>query len=103
MSEWNQRHYKTVTPEASPEKLEYIPANGEIIYLDKIWANAARDPDVKVELKWDGNVIFVTHGDSNQILDEKITGDGVKKLELLFTYLDMVKRLKAISIKLKRK
>ncbi len=57
-------------------------ANGEDLYVDCVGGNAAYDTDVRVEVAFGSDIIFTTHGDSQQDIKTHYTGDGVKTLTI---------------------
>jgi len=82
------RYYAAVSS-SSTSSDEYTPDNGEEVAIYEIGGNSCHLNEVKVEIKWDTEVLFVTHGDSIQKMgpDERIirTGDGSKKLVIKLT------------------
>lgn len=64
-----KRLYKSVD-QYDVETLDYVVATGKKIYINKLVGNAARSPEVKVEIINDpdtlNELLLVTHGDSYQ-------------------------------------
>ena len=82
------RHYKSVSS-SSTDSDEYTPANGKSIAIYEIGGNAAHSNEVKVEIKWNTEILFSTHGDSIQKMADgdriELTADGSKKLVIKLT------------------
>jgi hypothetical protein len=78
------RLYKAVSS-SSTETDEYTPGTNVKVYITEVGGNACYSPDVKVEVKFGTDVLFVTHGDSIQNINQTVTGDNSKKLAILLT------------------
>ena len=66
---------------SSTETDEYTVPNGVDIKIYELGGNGCQNNEVKVEIKFDTEVLFVTHGDSIQMPEQLIrTGNGSKKL-----------------------
>jgi len=78
-------HENTRTVASSTtEYADYTPANGEKLFLIELGGCAAVSADVKVEILWDTERWFVTHGALHRPCKHDIVGDGTKKLRLKF-------------------
>ena len=64
----------------SVETDEYTPPSGAELHVLKVGGDAAIDTEVKVEIKFDTEVIFSTHIADNQTIAKQFTADGVKKI-----------------------
>ena len=79
------RNYKSVSASSSDTDTR-TPANGSTIYIHEMGGSAAVDNDVKVEIQWDGTVIFATHGDMvHRNTELEYACDGVKQLKIILT------------------
>jgi len=79
----DRRFYKSVAAGAT-ETDSYTVPDGKILYLRTLGGSGCQLHDAHVAIKWDGEIIFVTHGDQIQEnLECEFIGDGVKKLEII--------------------
>lgn len=85
MKQYEQRNYRSVSG-VSSNNLDYVPANGETVYLSEIGGNASGTGGTSIQVIWDPNganeIIFVTRGDSIQKTFKQFTGDGSKILRV---------------------
>lgn len=65
-----------------------IPPTGEF-YITDIYGEAAIDLNCYVAIKFDGVLIWHTKGSSSSDKQRKFTGDGVKKVELVLSAVDL--------------
>ncbi len=81
-------------PSLDDIKDDQVPGNGKVWRITEFCGNVAYLNDTVACLVWDADgpdatppraadIIACTHGDANQVLDETITGDGVKILRLV--------------------
>lgn len=84
---WGKRYCAIV---ASEETLtyEYVVPNGTKLFVERMVGAACNSDNVKVLIKWDDEVIFVTHGTLHECaMPGKclfyLEGDGVKKVEIV--------------------
>ena len=76
------RKYAAVSA-STTTKDEYTVPNGVTLKIYELGGNGCQSNEVKVEIKFDSDVLFVTHGDSIQNPEDlEITGDGSKKLSI---------------------
>lgn len=69
----------------SNEVLEYTPGNGVTFEIYEMGGAAVYNEEVKVEIKFGTDVLFVTHGDLIIKLRKQLTGDGSKKIIIKLT------------------
>ena len=74
-------NYDTVSQYSTSEQT-LVPASGTGIRLIELGANGALNHDVKVEIRWDGDLIFVAHEASSRKSRERLFGDGSKALSI---------------------
>ena len=75
---------KAVSPSSTETSTKSI-SNGTDVFITRIEGSAIYDPDVKVELKFGSDVLFVTHGTLVSQVPQLITGDGTKELTIILT------------------
>jgi len=83
----DQRFYRNVTANTAPTR-DLIPGVGKILEIMEVGGNADQTTETVVYIVWDlgGNeeeIVFSTHGDSNQKLIKRFTGDGIKKMSIV--------------------
>ena len=66
-----------------------IPASG-VFKILCIEGEAAFNVNCAVEVKFDGNIIWMTKGSSRMDRPKEFTGDGVKKVELVLDATDLI-------------
>ena len=80
--------FKDVTYGTTDATQFVIPASG-IFKILCIEGEAAFDINCAVEVKFDGNLIWMTKGSSRMDRPKEFTGDGVKKVELVLDATDL--------------
>lgn len=66
---------------------DYVPANGEQIFLSEVGGSAGTDNYGLVIINWDANAaspegVFSTYGESTQGTVKSFVGDGIKILRI---------------------
>ena len=77
----NKRYYKSVAGN-SIDKNEYVIPNGKFVLIRKVGGNSCFHDDVKIQVCFDDECLFSTHGDDMQAVEIELEGDGVKKLTI---------------------
>ena len=86
----NQRLYKFVAANTS-ETLDYTPANGEKILIERAGGSSSTTPDTTVCVVWDPGggeqeILVSTYRDTlHEGIDKEFTGDGSKVLQICLT------------------
>lgn len=82
MAKTEKRFFKNVEANTS-ETDEFIPPTGTF-FISQLGGNGGANTDTVVAIIWDyggdDEVLFCTHGDSNQLVNIELTGDASKKL-----------------------
>jgi len=74
-------NYKKVF-QYSTEEVTLVVPNGNVIRLVELGGNGALNHDIKVEIKWDNEILFATHESMQRKSDRRLVGDGVKALSI---------------------
>lgn len=74
-------NYKKVSQYSTEEATLVVP-NGKTIRLYELGGNGALNHDIKVEIKWDDEILFATHESMQRKSDIRLYGDGVKALSI---------------------
>ena len=82
----NKRFYSLV-PASTSLSQDYVPADGEIIYLVNAGASASSAPQTTTAIIWDADgdpeYLLSTYNETNQSnINLTLTGDGVKILRI---------------------
>lgn len=82
----SQRFYKHVAA-SSTETLEYVPADGEKMFLVNAGVSSSSAPQTVVHIDWDPDgspeVIISSYGEANHSnINRTYIGDGVKKMRI---------------------
>ena len=80
--------YKDITNGTTDATQFFVPAVGEFT-ITLIEAEAAFDINCKVEVKFDGALVWMTKGSSRMDRAKRFTGDAVKKVELILDAVDL--------------
>jgi hypothetical protein len=78
------RIFTDVSPGTTNTATEYVPANGEKVYLKQISTQAPANSNAKGSLVWDGQTLEGWSADKVVDLSSEtpLVGDGAKKLQL---------------------
>lgn len=86
MADYYRTHFALVASYGDDQD-DYVPANGEVVELERFHGSASMNGKSLVKLVWDSagtpEIIAATHGEAEYHLGKKITGDGSKKLSII--------------------
>jgi hypothetical protein len=76
-----KRIYKAVAA-YSEQTLDYVPANGELLYPETLGGDAPLDSNARVVISWDPagaeKILFCTYASSECESQQELSGDGTK-------------------------
>jgi len=75
------RLYKLVSA-YDDETDTYVIPDGAILYIDEVGGDACFNNEVKVEIKFDTDIILCTHGSTKQRFTTILEGNGTKELTI---------------------
>jgi hypothetical protein len=85
MAAIEQRFYGEV-PAQGVSYSDYVVPDGTILMLSRLGGNAGFSQNTAAKVVWDRQgtpeVLMVTYGDSNQVVNRELTGDGVKVISI---------------------
>jgi len=80
--------FKDVTAGTSDSTQNYVPASGAFL-IEYIEGEGAFDMNSAVVVKFDSTIVWMTKGSSKRTEPIELTGDGVKKVELVLDATDL--------------
>ena len=85
MADMSQKEIEQVSANDYYEQAYTAPANGQKFLVYKMWGSSCYCTDVKVEVFWGTDRLFVTHGDLTDEWQHNLTGDGSTQMKIRLT------------------